>query len=195
MENFIDIAVKNQEKAYEIIEKTEIIGIWESVGAEVNLVGSLKTGLLMSNKDIDFHVYSSPLLVSDSFLAMSKLAAKPGITRLEYINGIETEEQCIEWHVQYQAEDGSAWKIDIIHILKGSKYDGYFERMAKRINEVMTPAHRQTILKLKYETRGMERIIGVEYYQAVIRDGINNVEDFIKWRKVNPVGYIVEWIP
>ncbi|SBW00161.1 phosphoglycerate mutase family protein [uncultured Dysgonomonas sp.] len=195
MESFIDIAAKNQKKAHEIIEKTGIIGIWESVGAEVNLVGSLKTGLLMSNKDIDFHVYSSPLLISDSFEAMTKLAAKPGITRLEYINGFETEEQCIEWHVQYQDEDGSVWKIDIIHILKGSKYDGYFERMAKRINEVMTPAQRQTILKLKYETREMGRIIGVEYYQAVIRDGINNVEDFIKWRKVNPVGYIVEWIP
>ncbi|MFC4673559.1 phosphoglycerate mutase family protein [Dysgonomonas termitidis] len=195
MESIINIAVKNQEKAYEIIEKTGIILIWESVGAEVNLVGSLKTGLLMTNNDIDFHVYSSPLLISDSFLAMGKLAENPGIMRLEYINGIETEEQCIEWHVWYQDDDGSVWKIDVIHILKGSRYDGYFEQMAKRINEVMTPGQKETILRLKYETRGMGKIIGVEYYQAVIRDGIDNVQDFIEWREKNPVKNVVEWIP
>lgn len=42
------IAARNTEKARRIIRDTGIIDIWESAGAEINLVGSLSTGLFMS---------------------------------------------------------------------------------------------------------------------------------------------------
>ena len=38
------IAARNTEKARRIIRDTGIIDIWESAGAEINLVGSLSTG-------------------------------------------------------------------------------------------------------------------------------------------------------
>lgn len=59
----------------------------------------------------------------------------------------------------------------MIHIVKGSRYDSYFEKMAERITAVLTDETRQAILKLKYETPDTAKIMGVEYYQAVIQDG------------------------
>ncbi len=83
----------------------------------------------------------------------------------------------------------------MIHILKGSRYDGYFERVAERIATVLTPETRNTILQLKYETPDTEKIMGIEYYQAVIQDGIRTYADFIKWRENHPTNRIIEWIP
>ena len=56
--NIFDIAKQNQEKAWQVIKNTNIIQIWEDAGAKINLVGSLRTGLLMKHRDIDFHIYS-----------------------------------------------------------------------------------------------------------------------------------------
>ena len=52
MEHLLELAKRNQERAWEVIRQTDIINIWKSVGAEINLVGSLNMGLLMKHKDI-----------------------------------------------------------------------------------------------------------------------------------------------
>jgi multisubunit Na+/H+ antiporter MnhE subunit len=70
MNDILEIAAANQQRAREVIRDTDLEAIWRSVGAEANLVGSLRTGLLMKHRDIDFHIYSSPLRVADSFAAM-----------------------------------------------------------------------------------------------------------------------------
>ena len=54
--DILELAKRNQQKAWEIIEDTRIVRIWEGIGAKVNLVGSLRTGLLMKHRDIDFHI-------------------------------------------------------------------------------------------------------------------------------------------
>lgn len=194
--DFLDIALQTQQKAWKIIEDTRIIPIWESVGAKVNLVGSLKTGLLMKHRDIDFHIYSSPLSLSDSFRAITQLAENASIKKIEYTNLLDTEEECIEWHAWYQdMEEDELWQIDMIHIRKGSRYDGYFEKVAERISKVLTDEMRQTILRLKLDTPEVEKIMGIEYYQAVIRDGVRSYYEFEEWRKQHPVSGVIEWIP
>ena len=191
--NIFDIAKQNQEKAWQVIKNTNIIQIWEDAGAKINLVGSLRTGLLMKHRDIDFHIYSSPLNLADSFLAMARLAENPSIKRIECANLLHTSEACIEWHAWYQNEENELWQMDMIHIREGSRYDGYFEKVAQRISEIMTDEIRETILRLKYETPETEKIIGVEYYQAVIRDGVRDYSGFKEWRKQHPVTGVVEW--
>lgn len=193
--DILDIAEWNQQRAWKIIEDIKLIPIWESIGAEVNLVGSLKTGLLMKHHDIDFHIYTSPFSLSDSFQAMMKLAGNSSITKMEHVNLLETPEACLEWHAWYRDESHELWQIDMIHILRGSRYDGFFEKFTERLSKVLTDETRQAILKLKYETPDTEKIIGVEYYQAVIRDGIRNYADFMEWRKDHPVTGILEWMP
>ena len=195
MEHLLELAKRNQDRAWEVIRQTDIINIWKSVGAEINLVGSLNMGLLMKHKDIDFHIYTSPFRISDSFQAMARLAENPLIKRIEYGNSLDTEERCVEWHAWFQDPDNELWQIDMIHIVKGSRYDGYFEKMAERITAVLTDETRQAILKLKYETPDTVKIMGVEYYQAVIQDGVRTYAELEDWKKQHPVTGVIEWIP
>ena len=176
--DILELAKRNQQKAWEIIEDTRIVRIWEGIGAKVNLVGSLRTGLLMKHRDIDFHIYTSPLDLSASFRAI-----------------LHTAEACIEWHAWYQDMEGELWQMDMIHIQEGSRYDGYFERVAERISAVLTDEMRLAILKLKYETPDTEKIMGVEYYQAVIQDGVRSYPEFEEWRRLHPAVGVVEWVP
>lgn len=193
--NILELAKRNQQKAWEIIEDTRIVRIWEGIGAKVNLVGSLRTGLLMKHRDIDFHIYTSPLDLSASFRAMAELAENTSVKKIEYTNLLHTEEACIEWHAWYQDMEGELWQMDMIHIQEGSRYDGYFERVAERISAVLTDEMRLAILNLKYETPDTEKIMGVEYYQAVIQDGVRSYPEFEEWRRLHPAVGVVEWVP
>ena len=193
--NIFELAKRNQQKAWEIIEDTRIVRIWEGIGAKVNLVGSLRIGLLMKHRDIDFHIYTSPLDLSASFRAMAELAENTSIKRIEYTNLLHTAEACIEWHAWYKDMEGELWQMDMIHIQEGSRYDGYFERVAERISAVLTDEMRLAILKLKYETPDTEKIMGVEYYQAVIQDGVRSYPEFEEWRRLHPAVGVVEWMP
>ena len=177
--DILELAKRNQQKAWEIIEDTRIVRIWEGIGAKVNLVGSLRTGLLMSA----------------SFRAMAELAENTSVKKIEYTNLLHTAEACIEWHAWYQDMEGELWQMDMIHIQEGSRYDGYFERVAERISAVLTDEMRLAILKLKYETPDTEKIMGVEYYQAVIQDGVRSYPEFEEWRRLHPAVGVVEWVP
>ena len=75
MDTIERIARRNRLRAEEVIRDSRLAEIWRSVGAEVRQVGSLRSGLLMKHRDIDFHIYSSPLRLEESFTAMAQLAA------------------------------------------------------------------------------------------------------------------------
>lgn len=193
--DILDLSGRNQQRAWDIIRRLDIMKIWADAGAEAHVVGSLAMGLIMTHRDIDIHVYSSPLTVEGSFAAMARLAVNAAIKKIECRNLLDTDEACIEWHAWYDDGDGGPWQIDIIHILKGSRYDGFFERMAERIKAALTDETRLAILRLKAETPEDVHIMGVEYYQAVLRGGVRTLADFIRWRQEHPVTGIVEWMP
>lgn len=194
MENILKIAETNRKRAEEIIRETRIVALWEAVGCTVNRVGSLAMGLMMKHRDIDFHIYSDPIELQDDFAVMEKLANHPAIRHITFTDLRDTEEACVEWHAQFHDQE-EVWRIDMIHILKGSKYDGYFERVAERINRRITPEQRETVLRLKYETPENKKIMGIEYYRAVIEGGASDWESFMKYRKTHPADGVVEWMP
>lgn len=70
MKEIFEMATQIQEKVWSVIEDTGVIKHWTSIGATINLVGSLKTGLLINNRDIDFHIYTNPFSLAESFLAI-----------------------------------------------------------------------------------------------------------------------------
>lgn len=194
-QEIMETALRNTENAHQIIQKTGVIKLWESIGATVNPVGSLSMGLLVKHLDIDLHLYTPTIEIGKDFSVMSRLAALPSIRKIEYGNLLATEERCLEWHAWYEADDGEIWQLDMIHIERGSRYDGYFERQARRIAAALTDETRNTILRLKWETPEEEKIAGIEYYQAVIRDGVRDYDSFMKWRKEHPLTGVVEWMP
>jgi len=97
MEDVLQSASQIQKKAWSIIEETDVVNYWTSIGATSNLVGSLKTGLMINNRNIDFHIYTNPFKLSDSFLAVSKIAENKRIKTISYTNLLEAEDKCIEW--------------------------------------------------------------------------------------------------
>ena len=190
------LAAANQRRAHEILRELELREAWQTIGARAEVVGSLRTGLLMKHLDIDLHIYSpAPLHPADSFAAAARIAAKPGIRRMEYGNLLDAGDCCLEWHAQYEDRDGRMWQIDLIHMAEDSPWAGYFEQVADRIAAVLTPETRDTILRLKYETPDGAKIPGIAYYKAVLADGIRNHAAFEAWLREHPVDGIVEWMP
>lgn len=194
-EKITQLAEKNMNRAREVVKKLDVEGVWRSIGAKVNLVGSLKTGLLVKHRDIDFHIYTPELSISESFRAMAKIASNPMVQRVEYGNLIDTGEACIEWHAWCTDQDGATWQIDMIHILEGSQFDGFFENVAERIAAALTPETKSAIMRIKYDTPESEKIMGIEYYVAVLRDGVRSWPEFELWRANNPPAGIVLWVP
>lgn len=127
-DHILTLAAANQRRAHEILRDLGLREAWQEVGARAEVVGSLRTGLLMKHLDIDLHIYSpAPLRVEDSFAAMARIAAKPGIRRVEYANLLDEEDCCLEWHARYEDRDGRRWQIDLIHMAEDSPWAGYFE--------------------------------------------------------------------
>lgn len=196
MENFKNISAKNLEKAFAIIEELQIEKIWRNLGSTCNLVGSVKTGLLMNHLDIDFHTYSDDFSIEKSFNAISQISQNLKIKEVFYRNLLNAEDMCLEWHLSYEETAELIWTIDIIHIKNESPYVGVIERVTEKINSVMTDKLRQTILKIKWESEQQkEKLLGIDIYQAVIEHGIKTFEDFQKWKRNRPNIGISLWEP
>ncbi|MDD4067631.1 MAG: phosphoglycerate mutase family protein [Bacteroidales bacterium] len=189
------ISEYNQQLAWDVLEDSNIIPIWESIGAKVNIVGSLKTKLLMKNLDIDIHIYTKELSIKDSFDAISQIAQNSSFKEIQYKNLIDTEEECIEWHLIYEDKKANLWKFDIIHILMGSKYDGFVENVTDSIINKLTPETKKTILQIKYDIPDGIKIPSIEIYQAVLSNKVSSYKEFIQWRGSNSSVNTMEWLP
>ena len=167
--DIFELALHHQKTAWDILEHTGIIPAWERIGATVHLVGSLKSGLLAKSRDIDLHIYTDTLDIAASFSVMQELAKRISLKEVHYKNLIQTEEECIEWHAIYEDEDMNTWKFDMIHIRKGSKYDGVVEKVTAAITNRLTP--------------------------AVFVGGVRSYEELEQWRKTNPLTNSLDWLP
>lgn len=190
--NLTELAARNTARAEEIIRRLKLFEVWQEAGAETRLVGSLRMGLFMKHLDIDLHLYTDDLDPAGGFAVMARLAADPAVREVSFRNLADTEERCLEWHAWFE-EAGERWQIDMIQILRGSRYDGWFEAMADRVAAALTPAKRETILTLKYLTPEEEKIPGVAYYKAVLQDGVETLEQFRQWCRSHPLEGILEF--
>ncbi len=195
MNRIMEDAERMQMKAWKVMEDTKIVPVWTSVGATVNVVGSLKTGLLISNCDIDFHIYTDPFKLEDGFAAMAKLAGNKRIRSIQYTNLLEAEDMCIEWHAFYDDPEGQTWQMDMIHILNESPYAGYFEKVAERISNALTRETREAILRIKSTIPPEKKVMSIQVYKAVIADGVRDMDSFWEWKRQNPDEGIITWMP
>ncbi len=193
MTEYEQLSEKNSQKAFEIIDILRIKQLWQKADADINLVGSLKIGVLAKHRDIDFHIYTRELNVQKSFAVIAEICSHPQIKKCEFTNLAATEEACFEWHLWYEDENKDLWQIDLIQIKKGSAFDGYFENVAAQIKQTMTSEQRRTILKLKFTTPDDIKISGIEYYKAVIQNNISDLPSLLKWREKNNFAGIIEW--
>lgn len=193
--DILELALHNQQTAWTILEHTSIIPAWQSIGATVHLVGSLKSGLLAKSRDIDLHIYTDRLDIAASFSVMQELAERLSLKEVQYKNLIQTEEECIEWHALYEDEELNTWKFDMIHIRRNSKYDGVVENVTNAIMNRLSPELRKTILQIKFDVPDGVQIPGIEIYHAVFVGGVRSYEELEQYRKTNPLTNSLDWLP
>ena len=167
--DILELALHNQQTAWNILEHTGIIPAWERIGATVHLVGSLKSGLLAKSRDIDLHIYTDTLNIAASFSVMQELAERLSLKEVQFKN--------------------------LIHIRKGSKYDGVVEKVTAAITNQLTPEIKNTILQIKFDVPDGIQIPGIEIYHAVFVGGVRNYEELEQWRKTNPLTNSLDWLP
>jgi len=194
-DSLLEIAAANRQRAQAVIRDLDLAALWRSVGARTELVGSLRAGLLMKHRDIDFHIYSSPLRLRDSFAAIARLAEHPRIRRIEYADLLNAPDRCLEWHAWYEDAEERLWQIDMIHMDEASPWNGYFERFADRLAAALSDETRLAILRLKFHTPDERKIPGIAYYMAVLRDGVRTGPEFEAWLATHSLDGIVEWMP
>ena len=179
------------EAAHALLRATRLCERWEARGAEVHLVGSLATGLLLRHLDIDLHVYTPTLDPADGFAIAAALAPR----RLEFRDLSDTPERCLEWHLWLRDSAAREWQVDVIQMPPDSPYKGYFEHRAARIRAVLTPEPRRAILALKDAIPPEAHVPGILLYMAVLRDGIRGLPAFRAWLRDHPLDGILEWCP
>ena len=182
------------QKAEKVLHDFQIVKMWESIGAEVRTVGSFRSNLMM-DKDIDLHVYTPELDAAKTFQALMPLLGDSRVIKCKYINGAETEEHCLEWHIALKCFSNEIWTLDMIQILAGSALDGFFEETTDAIIRALTPETRLTILKLKKAAPAGNYICGIEFYKAVLEDHVRTWKEFAQWRKSNPLESMMHWRP
>lgn len=193
MENLLQEAQNNAKEAFAVLRKTRAVTAWDLQGAEAHVVGSLACGLYMDSRDIDLHVYTDPYDVKAAFEAMGMIAAQKGVTGMTYTNLLDAPDACGEWHVFYTDEQGRKWTLDIMHIVRGSRYDGYFERQAQLIKDMLTDETRDAVLQIKKSLSAGPHIGGIWVYLAVLRDGVRTPQQFAAWYEKQDKNQIVEW--
>ena len=182
-------------RAEKVLRNSGVLEAWEKIGAAVCGVGSFRSNLMMKNRDIDLHICTKQLDPRRTLEAMAPVIASEKTTGLSYINGAESDEHCLEWHLRLMDDCGEEWKIDMIQILAGTRYDGVMEDVTEAVMDVASPEMRRCILSLKNECPDNLKICGIEYCKAVIADGVTSWRQFQEWRRKNPPGSLMNWKP
>lgn len=182
-------------RAVLFLRDSGILEAWESIGGKIRSVGSFRTGLMMKDRDIDLHIYTESLDPGAALKAMAPLISSERTRKLTFINGADTDEHCLEWHLETADAGGGLWTVDMIQILAGSALDGFFEDTAEAVVNAMTPEWKKRILALKAAEPDGMNICGMEFCKAVMAGQVTSWEDFLEWRKSNPPGSLLRWRP
>jgi hypothetical protein len=193
--NLLDISELRRQAALQVVRESGVREAWESVGANVNMVGSVRSGLIMKNLDIDFHVYTDEPMLEKSRVAMARLEQNPAIRDVQFRNLLDTEEECLEWHAWYDDTAGTTWQLDIIHIRRGSAFDGAIERTTDALIARLTPETREAILRIKHDAPAGVKTPGIEVYYAVLELGLRTYDEFAAWKLTNSNVDLLGWRP
>ncbi len=209
--DLLEISERRRLEAWRVIRASGVVEAWESVGARVNLVGSVRTGLIIRNLDVDFHVYTDEPMLPRSEAAIARLGQNPGVRDVRFRNLLDTAEECLEWHATYNAADGSAWQLDMIHIRRGSAFDGAIERTTDAIVARLDPVTRlarvdpatradaatarEAILRIKHDAPDGVKTPGIEVCYAVLELGLRTYREFAAWKRANPTIDLLGWRP
>jgi len=190
--NLSKLSEQLRREALRVMQVSGVVEAWESVGATVNIVGSVRNGLIIKNLDIDLHIYTDEPMQEKSRAAIARLR---GVRDIRFTDLLDTEEECLEWHAAYDAADGRTWQLDMIHIRRGSEFDGAIERTTDAVIARLTPETRRAILRIKHDAPDGVKTPGIEVYYAVLELGLATYAEFAAWKRAVPRIDLLRWRP
>ncbi len=72
--DLFEMSYRTRQAAFEVLQGLGIEETVRKLGGTMHIVGSLKTNLMMWNRDIDIHIYSRGDMLSWSFDLMAAIA-------------------------------------------------------------------------------------------------------------------------
>ncbi len=130
------------------------------------------------------------------------IARLKGVYDVRFGNLLDTVEECLEWHAGYRDASGVVWQLDMIHIKRGSAFDGVIECTTDAIIARLDPLVyadamdvREAILRIKHDAPNSVKTPGIEVYYAVLELGLRTYDEFAAWRRDTPPVYLLGWMP
>jgi hypothetical protein len=172
-----------QAEAARVMDDLDVMALLARVGRPVH-TGSSALGLLVG-RDIDVTTLCPSLDLTPVFEVGHALATHRRVRRLTFRNDTgawNTEPEYpdgLYWLVDYVAEDGEPWTLDLWLIPEGTtQYD--LEHMRTLPARLDAP-HRATILRIKEARQGrpeLPRLPSYRIYEAVLDHGVRTPAEF-----------------
>lgn len=188
-------ASKLQQQAHCVIRTLKLRERWEEVG-DVTFSGSSIFGLMIQ-PNIDMEVYTDAARPGAGFNVVAEIADIPGIRRVNFRNQLDdSEDPGLYWYLQYRDGLGQDWSIDTWLVPRDSPLPVYPGRFAEAMCERLNDELRCRILEIKYRShRNDLGSRGIDVYKAVLHDGIETYDGFVKWLEQNPAKRFEPWMP
>ncbi len=147
--------------------------------------GSVALGL-MAWRDIDVTVLCPSLAIAPIFEALRPLALHPNVRQLRFRNDTgrwnvdPAYPDGLYWGVDYRAEGGADWKLDVWFLRDGSSQHD-LEHIVT-LPPRLTPERRLAILRIKDVWQGRAgygtEVRSYDIYEAVLDHGVRTVAEF-----------------
>jgi hypothetical protein len=183
-----------REIAMALVADLRLLERWEVYGNPC-LVGAAAYHLVVA-PDIDLDIaYLGAPRIEDGFDVLKALARHPRVKAVRFANRIDDVDQGYYWQVRCLALDGVEWKIDMWSM--AHDHPGPIARdLVEPMCRVLTDETRAAILSIKEALqKNPPPCPSIFVYQAVLRDGIGSLEDFMDWRAQHPADGLTSWRP
>ena len=148
------------------------------------MVGSVALGVVV-RPDIDMEIVTDEPRVEDGFAVVAECDRLPGVLRGRYrnelVNGDPTLPAGLYWKLDYQADDGHVWTIDMWLLDRDAPRRGL--DATTRLGPLLTDDRRALVLAIKEAAVANDRrVSGLAVCQAVVYDDVGSLQEFDRWR-------------
>jgi hypothetical protein len=167
--------------AWRVLEALDLMRRWTRYG-EPSVVGSVALRVVV-RPDIDLAIVTDQPRVQDGFAVIAECAANPRVLRGRFRRDLPPGDPIfpsgLYWKLDYQADDGVVWTIDMWLLERGAP--GGLDTTT-RLGRRLTDDRRASVLAIKEAAAAQDRrVSGYLVCQAVIDDEVATLEEFDRW--------------
>lgn len=167
--------------AWRVLEELDLLRRWARYG-EPSVVGSVALRVVV-RPDIDIAIVTEQPRVQDGFAVVAECATIPRVVRGRFRRDLPPGDPIfpsgLYWKLDYQADDGVVWTIDMWLLERGDP--GGLDTTT-RLGRLLTDDRRAAVLAIKEAAAAQDRrVSGYMVCQAAIDDEVGSLEEFDRW--------------